>query len=78
MVSKAELLAWVNTLSDESCIGIDDGGLCLREVLADDTMGEAYMEIGGIPPCTEHPCAAVLMPGECCELCGKVAEEDGP
>jgi hypothetical protein len=54
MVGKAELLRWVNTLDDQSGIGIDEGGLCLREVLPDDTTGEAYMEIGGIPegePC---------------------------
>ena len=49
MVNKAELLAWVETLDDDSCIGIDEGGLCLREVLPDNSMGEAYCEIGGIP-----------------------------
>jgi hypothetical protein len=54
MVSKAELLAWVNTLSDESCIGIDEGGNVLAEVLANDTLGAAYIEIGGIPEEVEH------------------------
>jgi hypothetical protein len=49
MVNKAELLRWVNTLDDNSCIGVDEGGLCLVEVLPDNTRGEAYCEIGGIP-----------------------------
>ena len=49
MIGKAELLAWVKTLSDDSRIGVDDGGLCLVEVLSDDTTGEAYMEVGGTP-----------------------------
>jgi hypothetical protein len=49
MIGKAELLRWVNSLSDESCIGVDEGGLCLREVGPDDRMTEAYFEIGGVP-----------------------------
>ena len=49
MVNKRELLNWLNTLDDSSCVGIDEGGLCLLEVLADDTLGEAYYDVGGIP-----------------------------
>jgi hypothetical protein len=56
MVGKAELLAWVNSLSDDSCIGVDEGGLTLREVLPDDTLGEAYIELGGIPEGVEVEC----------------------
>jgi hypothetical protein len=54
MVSKAELLAWVNTLSDDSYIGIDEGGNVLAEVLSDDTLGEAYIEVGVIPEDIEN------------------------
>lgn len=49
MVNRDELLHWVQSLGPDSCIGIDEGGLCLREVLPDDTVGEAYYEIGGVP-----------------------------
>jgi hypothetical protein len=54
MIGKAELLRWVKTLDDESCIGIDEGGLCLWEVGPDDKVTEAYIEIGGIPEEVEH------------------------
>jgi hypothetical protein len=66
MIGKAELLRWVNTLDDESCIGIDDGGLTLCEVLPDDTTGEAYIEIGGLPE--DDPLARAE--------CDAAAEED--
>jgi hypothetical protein len=52
MISKAELLAWVNTLSDDSCIGVDDGGLTL--VGGNDIMGDAYLEVGGFPEDIEN------------------------
>jgi hypothetical protein len=74
MIGKAELLRWVNTLDDQSSIGIDEGGLCLREVDNDDVQTGAYYEVGGLPEC-KTPCTEFLMPGECCELCGKMAEE---
>ncbi len=44
MMSKREILEWLNTLPDEAEIGIDEGGLCLQ-MFAD----EAYIEIGGLP-----------------------------
>ncbi len=49
MVNKAELLAWINTLDENSCIGIDDDGLTLIEIGPDDRPTEAYIEIGGVP-----------------------------
>jgi hypothetical protein len=49
MIGKAELLRWVKTLSAESCVGIDEGGLCLCEVGPDDQVTEAYIEVGGVP-----------------------------
>jgi hypothetical protein len=44
MIGKPELQAWLNTLDDDDCIGIDDGGLSL--VVLDSN---AYYEIGGMP-----------------------------
>ena len=49
MVNKSDLLKWIKTLDDESMIGIDAGGLCLREILEDNSPGSGYYEIGGIP-----------------------------
>lgn len=63
MVNKRELLVWIETLDDESCIGIDEGGLCLREILSNDTLGEAYFEIGGIPKAIEEGVAYI------CDYC---------
>jgi len=54
MVGKAELLAWVNTLDNSHDVGIDEGGLMLVELLADGTMGPAFLEVGGIPEEVEH------------------------
>lgn len=77
MVNRDELLHWLHTLTRDSCIGIDEGGLTLVEVLADDTLGEAYIEVGGVPECCEGPCTAACMPGEACPVCGKVCPEEG-
>jgi len=49
MMNRNEVLAWVKSLDENDCIGIDEGGFCLRQVLPDDTLGEAYCEVGGIP-----------------------------
>jgi hypothetical protein len=43
-MTKKEILEWLNTMSDDTFIGIDDGGLTLAEV-----DGPAYLEIGGVP-----------------------------
>lgn len=44
MVSKEELLAWVQALPDGSGVGVDDGGLALM------TQDEKqYFEVGGLP-----------------------------
>ncbi len=56
MMSKAELLEWVNRLPDESSIAIGEGGLDLEarypdgdseHIPGDDY--DAYLEIGGWP-----------------------------
>lgn len=46
MMGKQEVLRWLETLSDDCLIGIDDGGLCL---VTDGTEADegAYLEIGG-------------------------------
>lgn len=58
--TKQEISDWLATLRDDALIGIDEGGLTLREL-----GGVAYLEVGGLPlgdpsedeyppPCT-HP-----------------------
>lgn len=49
MINKAELLRWLNTLNDDSSIGIDEDGICLVEVLAINSKSSAYLEVGGVP-----------------------------
>jgi hypothetical protein len=45
MMGKEQIIDWLNTLPEEACVGVDDGGLCLRV----DCDPEAYLEIGGMP-----------------------------
>ena len=40
-----EVREWLDTLSDDDEVGIDDGGLSLRVVGGEDF----YLEIGGLP-----------------------------
>jgi hypothetical protein len=44
MVSRDELLTWINSLDDDAFIGIDEGGLSLVVDGATE-----YFEIGGMP-----------------------------
>jgi hypothetical protein len=44
-MSVAEIMEWLETFDDDDMIGIDDGGLALRPVNAQ----ELYCEVGGIP-----------------------------
>lgn len=48
MISVKQLREWLDTLKDDSSIGIDDGGLTLYEV-QDEEPTEAYIEVGGLP-----------------------------
>jgi hypothetical protein len=54
MMPVPEIIAWLQTLAPGSEVGIDDGGLCLWEVLKEGQMSEAYCEIGGIPKEIEY------------------------
>lgn len=49
MMNVKEVSDWLRTLSPESSIGVDDGGLCLREIDKKGNRTEAYCEIGGLP-----------------------------
>jgi len=42
---KQDLKKWINSIPDNSEIGIDDGGLTLQVV----NHPEIYLEVGGIP-----------------------------
>ena len=46
MMSKAEVLEWVNALPDDAEIGVDEGGLCLTT-----PDGKDWCEVGGVPLC---------------------------
>ncbi len=46
MMSRAELLEWVQALPTDAEIGVDDGGLTLTT-----SDGTNCLEIGGIPDC---------------------------
>ena len=48
-MSKKDVLNWIETLSDDSSIAIDEGGLSLVEVNAKGEETEAYLEIGMTP-----------------------------
>lgn len=48
MMSVAEVKDWLATLSPESGVAIDDGGLSLVEVKEHTETG-AYLEVGGVP-----------------------------
>lgn len=49
MMSKKDVLDWIQTLNDDSSIAIDEGGLSLVEVNAEGEETEAYLEIGMTP-----------------------------
>lgn len=49
MVSVKELRAWLDTLPEDSSVGVDDGGLTLIEVNAEGDETAAYYEVGGLP-----------------------------
>ncbi len=47
MMTKREILDWLDTLADDAEIGIDEGGLILTALPSPD--GDAsYLEVGGI------------------------------
>jgi len=47
MISKQELMQWLETLPDDAEVGIDDGGLTLQV-----ESGEEWIEVGGMPEVT--------------------------
>lgn len=49
MMSKQEVLAWVNTVGDDCGIAIDEGGLSLVEIGSDGDETGAYLEVGMTP-----------------------------
>lgn len=49
MIATKELIRWAQTLDPDSGVAIDDGGLTLVELDADNAESGAYLEVGGIP-----------------------------
>lgn len=49
MMTKKEVLEWLETLDDDSGVAIDEGGLCLVEIDENGEETESYIEVGGIP-----------------------------
>lgn len=58
MMTKRELLDWIDTLPDDAEIGIDEGGLALQTLATADG-NASYLEIGGLPEQTEEEVADV-------------------
>ncbi|MFF0532822.1 hypothetical protein ACFYT3_31165 [Nocardia amikacinitolerans] len=52
MITVHELRTWVSGLDLSGYVGIDQGGVTLVEVSADDPLSSAYLEVGG---CDEDP-----------------------
>lgn len=49
MESVTDVIRWLKALDKGSSVGIDEGGLCLREIDKNGERTEAYYKIGGIP-----------------------------
>lgn len=49
MIDAKELIRWASTLSPGAVVAINDGGLTLVELDADNNETGAYLEVGGIP-----------------------------
>lgn len=47
MISKKELLKWLDTLPAKADIAIDEGGICL--IVPSIKASEVYIEVGGAP-----------------------------
>lgn len=49
MTSRMELAEWAAGLPADAQIGIDEGGLTLRVVVAGELVEDVWFDIGGIP-----------------------------
>lgn len=49
MMAKQEIIHWLESLCDNTFVGVDQGGLCLRAVRDDILMEDEWLDIGGIP-----------------------------
>ncbi len=49
MLPVIEVIDWLETLSLDSTIGVEDGGLTLREIDKTGRPTAAYLELGGVP-----------------------------
>ena len=48
MMSKSEIIEWLNALDGEPGVAVNDGGLTLVEIVDGQETGN-YLEVGGIP-----------------------------
>lgn len=71
MMSKSEVLDWVQALPDDAEIGIDDGGLTITT-----PDGQGWLEIGGIPLC--ESCSIALNECDCAYKATKATKADKP
>lgn len=49
MMKATELKRWLGSISDDSFVAIDEGGLALVELDENGIETDAYLEVGGIP-----------------------------
>ena len=49
MMPVIDVTVWLAGLRPDSSIGVDKGGLTLREVTKEESLTDAQLEIGGLP-----------------------------
>lgn len=53
MLPVIEVVDWLDTLALDSSVGVEDGGLTLREIDKTGRPTAAYLELGGVPEDTK-------------------------
>lgn len=49
MMAVSVVMDWLSSIPPDSSIGVDEGGLTLREVNNQGELTENYLDLGGIP-----------------------------
>ena len=53
MMSREEVIRWLESLEYGSSVGISEDGISLAEIDAEGNITDAYLEVGGIPEMPE-------------------------
>ena len=49
MMNTKQFKSWAASLDDDQSVAVDEGGLCIVELIKDNKETGRYCEIGGIP-----------------------------